>query len=122
MNRKKYQNMSSKNHFNNSNVNNININNNYDNNLKLRRVNSVTRLSEIKDYEKKIRKERVDQPYGSHLFKNSFIFILILLFRVHEPKDSLFSSSSGYTNYRGLLNLCVILLVIIKPFVTIILW
>ncbi len=30
---------------------------------------------------------------------------------VHSPKVSLLSSTSGYTNYRGLLNLCIILLV-----------
>ncbi|CAG2123467.1 unnamed protein product, partial [Medioppia subpectinata] len=77
--------MSSRNHFNN------NYNNNEENTVKLRRTNSVTRLSEIKDSERKARKQQADQP-------------------VHEPKDSLFSSSSGYTNYRGLLNLCIILL------------
>lgn len=32
--------------------------------------------------------------------------------RCHKPQDSLFTSSSGYTNYRGLLNLCIILLVL----------
>ena len=31
--------------------------------------------------------------------------------RFHKARDSLLSSSSGYTNYRGFLNLCVILLV-----------
>ncbi|GIY88052.1 diacylglycerol O-acyltransferase 1 [Caerostris darwini] len=31
---------------------------------------------------------------------------------VHKCRDSLFSSSSGYTNYRGFLNLCIILLVL----------
>jgi hypothetical protein len=31
---------------------------------------------------------------------------------IHSPKASLLSSTSGYTNYRGLLNLCIILLVI----------
>ena len=53
----KSENMSSKNILNSS------INNNNNINLKLRRVNSGTRLSEIKDYEKKVRRERVDQPY-----------------------------------------------------------
>ncbi|XP_054164354.1 diacylglycerol O-acyltransferase 1-like [Oppia nitens] len=85
--------MNSKNYFiYNNNNNNINLTNN-NNNVYLRRTNSVTRLSEIKDLEKKSRREQADQP-------------------VHEPKDSLFSSSSGYTNYRGLLNLCIILLVL----------
>ncbi|CAH1779899.1 unnamed protein product, partial [Owenia fusiformis] len=30
----------------------------------------------------------------------------------HRPTDSLFSSSSGFNNYRGLLNLCIVLLVL----------
>jgi hypothetical protein len=30
---------------------------------------------------------------------------------LHKVRDSLLSSSSGYTNYRGFLNLCVVLLV-----------
>lgn len=42
--------------------------------------------------------------------------LLILRFKMcrscHKPQDSLFSSSSGYTNYRGILNLCIILLVL----------
>lgn len=31
--------------------------------------------------------------------------------RFHHVRDSLLSSASGYTNYRGILNLCVVLLV-----------
>lgn len=31
--------------------------------------------------------------------------------RFHRVRDSLLSSASGYTNYRGILNLCVVLLV-----------
>uniref|UniRef100_A0A0N4ZTJ7 Diacylglycerol O-acyltransferase 1 n=1 Tax=Parastrongyloides trichosuri TaxID=131310 RepID=A0A0N4ZTJ7_PARTI len=31
---------------------------------------------------------------------------------IHKPQDSLFSSSSGWTNYRGFLNLIILLLVI----------
>ncbi|XP_071036199.1 diacylglycerol O-acyltransferase 1 isoform X2 [Parasteatoda tepidariorum] len=31
---------------------------------------------------------------------------------IHKQRDSLLSSSSGYTNYRGFLNLCIILLVL----------
>ena len=34
--------------------------------MKLRRVNSVTRLNEIKDNEKKARRDRIDQPYGHY--------------------------------------------------------
>lgn len=35
----------------------------------------------------------------------------MLSFSIHKPKESLLSSGSGYTNYRGLLNLCFIILV-----------
>ncbi|KAF7493245.1 Diacylglycerol O-acyltransferase 1 [Sarcoptes scabiei] len=35
-----------------------------------------------------------------------------LLQAVHKNRDSLFTSSSGYTNYRGLFNLCYIILVL----------
>lgn len=41
--------------------------------------------------------------YNSNLFS---------LDRCHRIRDSLLSSSSNYTNYRGLLNLCIILLVV----------
>ncbi|CAG2111531.1 unnamed protein product [Medioppia subpectinata] len=99
--------MSSRNHFNN------NYNNNDENTVKLRRTNSVTRLSEIKDSERKARKQQADQPYDQTSRQPLYqSYSLILYYRVHEPKDSLFSSSSGYTNYRGLLNLCIILLVL----------
>lgn len=36
----------------------------------------------------------------------------LLLRRIHKPCDSLFSSSRGWTNYRGLFNFCIILLVL----------
>lgn len=61
--------------------------------IRHRRTSSVTRATDITISEKKIRKKQPDQP-------------------VHCPKDSLLSSSSGYTNYRGLLNLCFIILVL----------
>ncbi|CAN7988050.1 unnamed protein product [Ixodes hexagonus] len=35
-----------------------------------------------------------------------------LLDRIHKPRDSLLSGTRGWTNYRGLLNFCIILLVL----------
>ena len=35
----------------------------------------------------------------------------ILLFRIHVESPSLLSSTSGFENYRGLLNLCILLMV-----------
>ncbi|XP_022240058.1 diacylglycerol O-acyltransferase 1-like [Limulus polyphemus] len=60
---------------------------------RLRRTQSVTRVQDVNEREKRERAVQPDNP-------------------VHEPKDSLLSFSSGYTNYRGLLNLCIILLVL----------
>ncbi|XP_076311213.1 diacylglycerol O-acyltransferase 1-like isoform X2 [Tachypleus tridentatus] len=62
-------------------------------NVRLRRTVSVTRAQDITELEKKERAEQPDNP-------------------IHRPQDSLLSSSSGYTNYRGLLNLCIVLLVL----------
>ncbi|KAI1285230.1 Diacylglycerol O-acyltransferase 1 [Halotydeus destructor] len=61
--------------------------------LKSRRTVSVGRAVDIQGKEKRERAEQPDHP-------------------VHEPKDSLLSSSSGYTNYRGIFNLLSILLVL----------
>lgn len=61
--------------------------------VRLRRTQSVTKMEEVAEREKKQRENQPDQP-------------------CHSPQDSLLSSSSGYTNYRGLLNLCIILLVL----------
>ena len=36
---------------------------------------------------------------------------LMVFCSCHSPRPSLFSSSSGYDDYRGFLNLCVVLLV-----------
>lgn len=41
-------------------------------------------------------------PEGSHC---------LLPFRCHRLQDSLFSSDSGFSNYRGILNWCVVMLV-----------
>ncbi|KAG1664886.1 Diacylglycerol O-acyltransferase 1 [Nymphon striatum] len=60
---------------------------------RMRRTVSISRADEIKHEEKQERALQPDKP-------------------CHYPQDSLLSSSSGYTNYRGLLNLCIILLVI----------
>ncbi|RWS23904.1 diacylglycerol O-acyltransferase 1-like protein [Leptotrombidium deliense] len=61
--------------------------------LRSRRTQSVGRITDIQDKHKRQRAEQCDDP-------------------CHEPKDSLLTSSSGYTNYRGLLNLCIVLLLL----------
>lgn len=61
--------------------------------VRLRRAMSVNKAQEISEKEKKVRMAQPDQP-------------------CHVPRDSLLSSSSGYTNYRGLLNLCIVLLIL----------
>eukprot|EP00058_Branchiostoma_floridae_P026881 XP_002612372.1 hypothetical protein BRAFLDRAFT_280106 [Branchiostoma floridae] len=38
--------------------------------------------------------------------------IFLFDFRIHFPSESLFSTGSGYNNYRGVLNLCIVLLVL----------
>lgn len=53
-------------------------------------------------------------PYGQMWAEKNILlnlFIFLKLKRFHHVRDSLLSSASGYTNYRGILNLCVILLV-----------
>uniref|UniRef100_A0A0A9Z8M6 O-acyltransferase n=1 Tax=Lygus hesperus TaxID=30085 RepID=A0A0A9Z8M6_LYGHE len=59
--------------------------------LRLRRTKSVTRAEEIVKEEQKLRKQQPDKP-------------------CHRPRDSLFSWSSGFTNFTGLVNWAVILL------------
>lgn len=60
---------------------------------RLRRVQS---FNKVQDINSEIKNEG-DKPFGK---------------RVHRQADSLFSTSSGFNNYRGLLNLCIILLVL----------
>lgn len=60
---------------------------------KLRRSVSHNKVQEITN---DLRKEKA-KPHGKS---------------VHHNADSLFSTSSGFNNYRGLLNLCIILLVL----------
>ncbi|KAK7114228.1 diacylglycerol O-acyltransferase 1-like isoform X2 [Littorina saxatilis] len=59
----------------------------------LRRTTSVSKVEHVTRDEKRARISMPDQP-------------------VHKNTDSLFSTSSGFTNYRGLLNLALILLVL----------
>ena len=85
--------------------------------VKYRRAQSVGRAENIVSKERKERRESPDLPYVDNRiyaiqYADHFVFI-IYLFRCHEPKDSLLSSSANYTNYRGILNLCIILLVIV---------
>ena len=42
---------------------------------------------------------------------DAFRAALLSLSRVHEKEESLLTSTSGFDNYRGLINLCLILLV-----------
>ncbi|XP_014770315.1 diacylglycerol O-acyltransferase 1 [Octopus bimaculoides] len=59
----------------------------------MRRTVSMANYEEITGEEKRERLKQPDKPIHRHL-------------------DSLFSTSSGFTNYRGLLNLCILLLAI----------
>jgi len=45
-------------------------------------------------------------------FLENILHYLLFFSSVHTLTDSLFSTSSGFTNYRGLLNLCIVLLVL----------
>ncbi|KAG7311415.1 hypothetical protein JYU34_002457 [Plutella xylostella] len=56
-----------------------------DNALRYRRAQSVTRAEEITEKEKKARKQQFDKP-------------------CHSPRDSLFSWSSEFTDFTGLVN------------------
>ena len=43
----------------------------------------------------------------------SFLYVLtISVFRIHKHADSLFSTSSGFSDFRGFFNLAVLLLVL----------
>ncbi|XP_073941804.1 diacylglycerol O-acyltransferase isoform X2 [Choristoneura fumiferana] len=53
--------------------------------LHYRRAQSVTRAEEITEKENKVRKSQFDKP-------------------IHKPRDSLFSWSSGFKNFTGLVN------------------
>ncbi|GFQ96856.1 diacylglycerol O-acyltransferase 1 [Trichonephila clavata] len=74
---------------------NNNNNNNSNNHLRVRRTKSVSvaQVDGVSRKEYRLRSVQPDKP-------------------VHKFRDSLLSSSSGYTNYRGFLNLCIILLVL----------
>ncbi|KAK3086905.1 hypothetical protein FSP39_025261 [Pinctada imbricata] len=60
---------------------------------RLRRALSHNKIDDISKEEVKGKKNQPDKP-------------------IHKHADSLFSSASGFTNYRGLLNLCILLLVL----------
>ncbi|XP_014253436.1 diacylglycerol O-acyltransferase 1 isoform X2 [Cimex lectularius] len=59
--------------------------------LRLRRTKSVTRAEEIQTQEARARRAQPDKP-------------------CHKPRDSLFSWSSGFTNFTGLVNWAFLLL------------
>lgn len=56
-----------------------------DKTLRYRRAQSVTRAEEITEKEKKVRSSQLDKP-------------------IHKPRDSLFSWSSEFANFTGLVN------------------
>ena len=58
---------------------------------RLRKVKSSSRAQEIVTEEEKIRRAQPDRP-------------------VHRPKDSLFSWTSGFQNFEGVMNWCFLLL------------
>ncbi|XP_066905974.1 diacylglycerol O-acyltransferase 1 [Halyomorpha halys] len=59
--------------------------------IRLRRTKSVTRAEEIQKQEQQLRRSQPDKP-------------------CHRPRDSLFSWSSGFTNFAGLVNWAFLLL------------
>ncbi|CAH1391891.1 unnamed protein product [Nezara viridula] len=59
--------------------------------IRLRRTKSVTRAEEIQKQEQQLRRIQPDKP-------------------CHRPRDSLFSWSSGFTNFAGLVNWAFLLL------------
>ncbi|XP_014669763.1 PREDICTED: diacylglycerol O-acyltransferase 1-like [Priapulus caudatus] len=59
----------------------------------VKRTISVARVEQMLEEDRKERRNAPDKP-------------------LHFARDSLFSSSSGYTNYRGFLNLAILLLVL----------
>jgi len=59
---------------------------------KLRRTNSTSRAEDIVTEDAKIRRAQPDKP-------------------IHRPRDSIFSWSSGFQNYEGMMNWCFLLLV-----------
>ncbi|XP_065357805.1 diacylglycerol O-acyltransferase 1 [Calliphora vicina] len=67
--------------------------NNTEKKTRYRRTQSVTRAEEITTKEEKQRKEQPDKP-------------------IHRPRDSLFSWSSGFSNFTGLVNWGFLLLTI----------
>ena len=51
------------------------------------------------------------QVLGKLCFVLKSILSTFFISRCHRQTDSLFSSTSGFSNYRGLVNLCIVLLV-----------
>ncbi|XP_032530138.2 diacylglycerol O-acyltransferase 1 isoform X2 [Danaus plexippus] len=69
------------------------MSNKEENALRYRRAQSVTKAEEITEKEKKARNSQLDKP-------------------IHKPRDSLFSWSSEFTNFTGLVNWGFLLLTI----------
>lgn len=86
--------------------------------LRRRRAQSIGRVEDETARETRFKASNPDNPLVLFLVRSqsrtrerSLLTTLLLAFRCHKIRDSLFSSSSNYTNYKGLLNLCFILLV-----------
>ncbi|CAF0921497.1 unnamed protein product [Brachionus calyciflorus] len=60
--------------------------------------------TEVEEVRSRIKKDTINDKKHSHEQIHTYE-------SVHKIRDSLLSSASGYTNYRGVLNLCVVLLV-----------
>jgi len=59
--------------------------------MRLRRANSTSRAEDIVTEDAKIRRAQPDKP-------------------IHRPRDSIFSWTSGFQNYEGMMNWCFLLL------------
>ncbi|XP_001639351.2 diacylglycerol O-acyltransferase 1 isoform X1 [Nematostella vectensis] len=57
-------------------------------------------------------RERVRKPSVKEKCSEAKVKVFDYGKRVHQPEESLFTSTSGFDNYRGILNLCLVLLVL----------
>jgi len=72
----------------------------------------------VNDYAKRLVKRKLNKLQVTILNRDQTVMciiniskVLFVSFRVHQEEASLLSSSSGFDNYRGILNLCIVLLV-----------
>ncbi|OWA50350.1 Diacylglycerol O-acyltransferase 1 [Hypsibius exemplaris] len=74
-----------------------------------RNTKSSSRKKPEREEEEESRQEECSSSPKPDEEKNS---LRVFDHRIHKPRDSLFSSSSGFKDYRGFLNLAVILLIL----------